>query len=107
MVTGRRTSFLLAVLALTLLALPGLAASSRDAADSSVETPRVDINTAGVEELQELPGIGPALARKIVEHRQENGPFRRIEDLLEIRGIGEKSLERMRDRLTVSKAKKG
>jgi competence protein ComEA len=107
MVTGRRPSLLLSILALTLLALPGLAAPSPEATDSAKEAPRVDINTAGVEELQSLPGIGPALAKRIVEHRRQNGPFRRVEDLLEIQGIGEKSLARMRDRLTVSQAKKG
>jgi competence protein ComEA len=107
MVTGRRKSLLLSILALTLLVLPGLAAPSPETADSAKEPPRVDINTAGVEELQSLPGIGPALAKRIVEHRQQNGPFRRVEDLLEIQGIGEKSLARMRDRLTVSQAKKG
>jgi competence protein ComEA len=92
----------LVLLACLLLALPSLAASEKEGA-----TPPVDINTAGVEELQSVPGIGPSLARKIVDHRREHGPFRRVEDLLEIRGIGEKSLEKLRGRITVSKAKKG
>lgn len=103
MVTGRPTRIHLAVLACLLLALPALAAAEQD----SAKAPHVDINTAGIEELQSLPGIGPALAGRIVEHRRENGPFRRVEDLLEVKGIGEKSLARMRDRLTVSKAKTG
>jgi competence protein ComEA len=48
----------------------------------------LNINTASVADLQELPGIGPALAQRIVDHRAENGPFRSVGDLQNIRGIG-------------------
>lgn len=61
----------------------------------------VNINQAGVAELQELPGIGPAIAQRIVEYRDKNGPFRRVEDLLNVRGIGEKKFQRLKDRVTV------
>jgi competence protein ComEA len=92
-------------LAVSLLALPyALAAES---GSSAAEKQRVDINTAGVEELQSLSGIGPALARRIVEHRREHGPFERVEDLLEVKGIGEKTLARFRDKITVSRPNKG
>ena len=57
----------------------------------------VDINTAGREELEELPGIGPALAGRIIEYREANGPFRSVEGLLEVSGIGEATLERLRE----------
>lgn len=53
----------------------------------------ININTATAEELEELPGIGPAYARRIVEWREENGDFTSKEQLLEIRGIGERRLE--------------
>jgi competence protein ComEA len=57
----------------------------------------VDVNRASQEELIALKGVGPALARNIVEHRQKNGPFRSVEDLLQVKGIGAKKLEGLRD----------
>ncbi len=68
---------------------------------------KVDLNTATASQLQELPGIGPALAIRIVEFRQENGPFKRIEDLMNVRGIGEKNFEKIRSRITVGPASEG
>jgi comEA protein len=63
----------------------------------SKEEPKpVNINTAGSEELQELPGIGPAYAERIIEWREENGEFTSIDQLLEIRGIGERRMEQLR-----------
>ena len=62
----------------------------------------IDINRAGVEELIEIPGIGKSLAQRIVDFRDEHGPFKRVEDLLKIRGIGEKSLEKIRPHVKVS-----
>ncbi|RME87180.1 MAG: ComEA family DNA-binding protein [Anaerolineae bacterium] len=61
----------------------------------------VDINTATASELEELPGIGPTLAEKIVEYRDEHGDFARIEDLLNVPGIGQATFERIRDLITV------
>ena len=52
------------------------------------DTAPVDINTATVQELDDLPGIGPALARRIVAYRTENGPFQRPEDVTAVSGIG-------------------
>lgn len=56
----------------------------------------VNINKAGTAELELLPGIGPALAQRIVEHRAKHGRFRRVEDLEAVKGIGPKTLERLR-----------
>lgn len=60
---------------------------------------QVDINAAEWPELAQLPRIGPALARRIVEYRQTHGPFQEPEDLLEVRGIGPKTLEAIRPHL--------
>jgi competence ComEA-like helix-hairpin-helix protein len=64
--------------------------------------PLVDINHARVEELASLPGIGKAIARRIVEFREKNGPFRQPEELLIIRGISEKRLKQILPLITLS-----
>jgi len=64
----------------------------------------VNINTATSEELQQVPGIGPATAEKILQMRKSYGTFKSVDDLLAIKGIGKKRLEKMRKYLTVSKA---
>jgi competence ComEA-like helix-hairpin-helix protein len=63
----------------------------------------ININTANSEELQQVPGIGPATAEKILQMRKSYGAFKSVDDLLSIRGIGKKRLEKMRKYLTVSK----
>jgi competence protein ComEA len=61
----------------------------------------INVNTASATELEELPGVGPATAEAIIAHREEHGPFASIDDLLDVRGIGEAKLEQIRDRATV------
>lgn len=63
----------------------------------------VNINTANSEQLQQVPGIGPATADKILQMRKSYGPFKSVDDLLAIRGLGAKRLEKMRKYLTVGK----
>ena len=63
----------------------------------------VNINTASSEELQQVPGIGPATAEKILQMRKSYGAFKSVDDLLAIRGLGQKRLEKMRKYLTVGK----
>lgn len=69
--------------------------------DEALPTPpggqRVHINTAALDELQTLPGVGPAIAQRIVEYRQENGPFKRFDDLGNVSGIGLATLEEWRE----------
>ncbi|WP_270407895.1 ComEA family DNA-binding protein [Brachybacterium paraconglomeratum] len=61
----------------------------------------IDLNTASAAELDELPGVGPAIAQRIVDHREQNGPFESVDQLKEVSGIGPATLEKMRDRATV------
>lgn len=61
----------------------------------------VDVNRADAAQLQQLPGIGPVLAARIVEHRNRWGPFTAPEDLLEVSGIGPRVLARIRDRIHI------
>lgn len=72
--------------------------------DSSVkqEAPALlDINSATIEELTDLPGIGESLAQRIVDYREQNGPFQAVEELLNVSGIGEAKLNRIIDYVTV------
>lgn len=62
---------------------------------------RININTAGSEELQLLDGIGPVTAQKIIEYREENGRFRSIEDIKEVSGIGDKTFEKFKDDIRI------
>lgn len=64
----------------------------------------LDLNAATAEQLEQVPGIGPGTAKAIVAFREKSGPFRRVEDLLAIRGISRQKLEKMRPHLTVSPA---
>lgn len=62
---------------------------------------RMNLNTATSRQLQRLPRIGPKMAERILAYRAEHGPFRRVDDLVEVRGIGEKTLEKLRPLLFV------
>lgn len=62
---------------------------------------KININTADVAELQKLPGIGPSIAARIVEYRVQNGPFRTVEEITGVRGIGEVRLNNLRNSITV------
>ncbi|MDW8138113.1 MAG: ComEA family DNA-binding protein [Bacteroidota bacterium] len=61
----------------------------------------ISVNRASAAQLERLPGIGPKLAAAIVAYREQHGPFRRVEDLLRVRGIGPKKLAQIRDWITV------
>lgn len=70
-------------------------------ASGSTENARININTATESELQELPGIGPAKAQAIVQHRDEHGPFASEEQLTDVSGIGDRTFEQLSDLITV------
>jgi competence protein ComEA len=93
-----------ALLSLTLVAatVPGLAAPDvQGVQQPERQEAKIDVNTAGSAELQTIPGIGPALAARIIDYRREHGPFESVEQLLAVKGIGPKLLTRMRDLVVV------
>jgi len=73
-------------------------------ADSSQPSGVVNINTASSEELQLLPRVGPSLAGRIIEFRQANGPFRSVDEILAVKGIGESSFEKLEPYIVTSGA---
>lgn len=83
--------------------VPGAAgtnATPGDPTGTGVAGP-VNLNTATLAELDTLPGVGPATAQAIIDHREEQGPFQSVEDLLDVRGIGDAKLAELRDRVSV------
>jgi competence protein ComEA len=66
---------------------------------TNVAEEKVNVNTATSTELETLPGVGPHTAQAIIDHRAKNGPFLAVEELMDVRGIGPATLERLRDRV--------
>ena len=89
---------------LFVLLLLGHLAAATQASQPAKATPAnpVNINTANAEQLDTLPGIGAKLAARIVEYRQKNGAFKKIEDLMNVQGIGEKNFLKLKPQLTVA-----
>jgi comEA protein len=73
--------------------------------DSKAKVKKVNINTASLEQLQELPRIGIKVAQRIVDHRIKNGKFKKIEEIMKVRGIGEKVFKEIKDLITVGNVK--
>ena len=86
------------VLILTLvLALLGAFSSSLWAQEAQ----KININVASAEELSQLNKVGPKYAERIVQYREANGPFKNVEEITNVQGIGKKTLEANKDRMTV------
>ncbi len=72
---------------------------------AAASTAVVNLNTATAEQLDSLPGVGAKVAARIIEYRQKNGQFRKIEDVMNVKGIGEKAFLKMKNRLAVGPTK--
>lgn len=97
-------SYLLVVVLLAIVGMTGMSpvyvfAAEKPVAQAVIET--IHLNKATVEELQALPGVGPALSERIVLYRTEHGPFRSVEQLTEVNGVGQAKLSKLRSQLTV------
>ncbi len=79
----------------------GFAHSNEQSRSSPTSIPQVNINTASARELEALPGIGKALAQRIIDHREKYGRFRKVEHLLIVRGISDKRFQDLRELITV------
>jgi len=88
----KRSFVLLLVMGIVLTSVPMLWAG---------ESGKVNINTASVEEIAKLEKIGQKYAERIVQYRKENGPFKKAEDITNVKGIGPKTFELNKDRITV------
>lgn len=98
----RIVTTVLALAVATLVAsAPALAASAKAPAG------KVNLNTATVEQLTSVPGVGPKLAARIVEQRQKSGSFKSVQEILSVKGIGEKNLVKLQTYLTVGESAHG
>ena len=81
--------------------VPELSETGPPRSDPGSSAEQISVNTATAPELERLPGIGPVLAQRIVEYREQHGPFQRLEDLLEVEGIGPSKLENLQEYVLV------
>ena len=79
--------------------------AAKAATSSASSGTPINLNTATVAQLETLPGIGKSTAERILEYRQKNGGFKKVEDLMNVRGIGEKSFLKMKALITVTAPK--
>ncbi|HEX9901514.1 MAG TPA: helix-hairpin-helix domain-containing protein [Acidobacteriota bacterium] len=92
-----QSAALVALISFVLLPL----AAEVDIQQSGAGKAKVNINVAGLNELQGLPRIGPRVAQRILDFRKEHGPFKRVEELMKVRGIGEKVFNNLKNLITV------
>lgn len=96
----RRAAGVVLLLACASLAVALATGAHGYRADAAVRPPMLDLNTASADDLQLLPGIGPALAARIVADRETRGPFERVDDLERVQGMGERLVRRAKEHAT-------
>jgi competence protein ComEA len=99
-----RISFVSALAICGALLFTAPAASAQESQPPAAATstkPAINLNTATIEQLETLPGIGRKTAERIVEHRTKSGAFKRIEELMNVKGIGEKSFLKLKPLIVV------
>ena len=101
------TRMLIAAIAVIALTATTFGAQERTptARTSATASTPVNLNTASAAQLEAIPGVGPAMAERIIQYREKNGSFKKIEDLMNVRGVGEKSFLKMKALITVTAAK--
>lgn len=101
-----RKPVVLLLLGLALGAISPLTGRAQDSPSAGrAATPAVNLNTATADQLAALPGLGERMAQRIVEYRQKNGPFKKPEDLMNVKGIGEKNFLRLKSLVTATPPK--
>ena len=100
----RRITCVLGILCLWLLAAPVTAQEKPAATKAQAPTAAapLNLNTATAAQIATLPGIGPKAAQRIIEYRQKNNGFKKIEELMNVKGIGEKSFLKLKPLITVA-----
>jgi competence protein ComEA len=84
-----------------LLVVPLLARQAQPPQAGKTAVDKININSATLDDLQKLPRIGPKVAQRILDFRKQNGPFKRVEDLMKVKGIGEKTFTQLKEQITV------
>lgn len=84
--------------------LASIALTAQDQGTSAGRAPAnlVNLNTASADQLESLPGIGPKTAGRIIEYRQKHGGFKKVEELMNVQGVGEKSFLKLKHLITVT-----
>lgn len=100
MKSGKINVTLMFILCFGLLLMP-VSLSAQENGTGKIAVQKVNLNTATAEQLQSIPGIGPSSAKNILEYRGKVGKFKRIEEIINVKGIGEKKFLKIKDRLTV------
>lgn len=98
---------MMAAIAVIALSATTLVAQTKTPAPKPAATAAapINLNTATADQLATIPGVGPKMAERIIDYRQKNGGFKKVEDLMNVSGVGEKSFLKMKPLITVTTAK--